>query len=133
MTVEVNLKEELQDKLNQKLSKQSLEEYVNFLVKKDLSSYHPMKEGYYIDNYYSKLFNKKDEEILLTKIQYKIIELLVLNKNTILSVEDITKYAWPNNKHVTIFSFRNMIKQIRDKTYYEIIKSHSNRGYEIAD
>lgn len=132
MIVKINIKEELQDKLNKKLIKQPLEEYINFLVEKNLTSFYPVSNGYYVDTYSKKLFDKKNKEVLLTKTQYKIIEVLAKNKNTIVSVDDMIKYAWSNNKPVSIYTFRNMIKQIRDKTYYEFIKNHSNRGYEIT-
>ena len=132
MTVEINLNEELDKKLNKELSTQNttLEDYINNLVEKDLIYKINLKKGFYLDTYSKKLFNKKDEVIKLTQIQYNIVELLAKNEKEIVSPEQLIKLCW-DRKEVSIFTLRNMIKQIRDKTFYEIVKSHSNLGYSV--
>lgn len=32
---------------------------------------------------------------------------------------------------MSIYTMRNIVNKIRQKTYYEIIKNHSNKGYTI--
>ncbi len=32
---------------------------------------------------------------------------------------------------MSIYTMRNIVNKIRQKTYYEIIRNHSNKGYTI--
>ena len=60
-----------------------------------------------------------------------IFDIILKSQGTIVDVETIKKSAW-KDKNTSIFTLRNMIKQIRDKTYYGLIKSHSSRGYSAG-
>ncbi|KAB7892561.1 hypothetical protein GBG18_01515 [Poseidonibacter ostreae] len=51
-------------------------------------------------------------------------------KGKVVPVDVLTLRAWGKD-NVSIFTFRNMINQIRVKTYYGIITNHSNLGYTI--
>lgn len=42
----------------------------------------------------------------------------------------IKDVVW-RGKDMSIYTMRNIVNKIRQKTYYEIIKNHSNKGYTI--
>lgn len=72
---------------------------------------------------------KNDEVVALTKLENKLIALLI-NSKEVVTIEKIKNDVW-KGKEMTVFTMRNVIKKIRDKTYYEIIKSKSGWGYSI--
>lgn len=73
---------------------------------------------------------KNDEVIPLTKLENKLLQLVVSKKGEAVSIETIKIEVW-KNKDMSIFTLRNMIKKIRDKSYYGILKNKSNHGYSI--
>ncbi|MGB5792254.1 winged helix-turn-helix domain-containing protein [Poseidonibacter sp.] len=77
------------------------------------------------------LYNK-GKEISLTKIESKLLNLLMLNINTIVDYKTVEEIVW-KGKNMSRFTMRNKIKDIRDKTYHEIIKNDSNIGYTIYE
>ena len=66
----------------------------------------------------------------MTKIEKRLLLALIEQSEKIVPVDILIKRAW-SKKDVSIYSFRNLIKKIRDKTYYELIKNHSNLGYSV--
>ena len=108
-----------------------MEQYIAFLINKDINGIKNIGKGFYYNNNYKKVFNKFHEDVLFTKTQLKIL-LILLENNSIVSSDEIIHSVW-KKENVSIFTLRNMIKQIRDKTYYEIIKNHSNKGYSINE
>ncbi len=69
--------------------------------------------------------------IKLTKIEKKLVNLLALNPNVLVTYEDISRIVW-KGKEFSIYSLRNVIKHIREKTDETFIKNSSNRGYIIT-
>lgn len=130
-TIELQLSDNLNKKLQNVLNEEelSLNDYVNKIVTQELNSKHDYGNGFYYDSRKDKFYDSENKEIPLTKIQKNILLVLYANKNEIVSIEQIVKESWPKSKDVAIFTVRNMIKQIRDKTYKQIIVSHSSRGY----
>lgn len=131
----IELDDTLKDKLKQKLSNENLnyEDYVKQLIVNDITKTIYLNKGYYFDLYINKLFKKNyKNEVPLTKIQINIVKLLIANKNEIVYTEELIKRCWSNKKETSLFTLRNMIKQIRDVTYYDFIKSRSGRGYYIS-
>ncbi|AXX87852.1 putative transcriptional regulator [Malaciobacter marinus] len=128
----LNLTDEQQQKLTNKLKekKQSFYEYLTSLVLKDIEGKYDLGKGFYYELYSDKLFNKKDEEIKLTKTQKNIITYLINNNTEKISAEELYEKCWEKNKF-SIFTVRNVIKQIRDKTYYNMLNNKSNVGYTI--
>ncbi len=78
---------------------------------------------------------KSGKSVGLTKTQLKILKCMIDNKLDngieITTSDDIMKAAWEGRKPASIFTMRNMVKQIRDKTEYGILKNHSNKGYSV--
>lgn len=73
---------------------------------------------------------KNDEVVPLTKLENKLLQLVVSKKGETVSIDTIKIEVW-KNKDMSIFTLRNMIKKIRDKSYYGILKNKSNHGYSI--
>jgi DNA-binding response OmpR family regulator len=73
---------------------------------------------------------KNDEVVPLTKLENKLLQLVVSKKGEAVSTETIKIEVW-KNKDMSVFTLRNIIKKIRDKSYYEILKNKSNHGYSI--
>jgi len=86
-----------------------------------------LENGYYFDLSAEELFHDK-KIIKLTKIEKKLIKLLSLHPNSLVSYEDIANEVW-KGKVFSIYSLRNVINHIREKTNETFIRNFSNRGY----
>ena len=58
------------------------------------------------------------------------MKLLITKRNDITEYDIIKDVVW-KGKDMSIYTMRNIVNKIRQKTYYEIIKNHSNKGYTI--
>lgn len=130
--VKLELSEQLEKKFISKLKREELldSEYIQKLIENDLESKIDLGEGFIYDMHLDKLFDKKRIEIEITKIEKKLLLTLIEYAEKIVPVDILISRSW-NKTNVTIYSFRNVIKKIRDKTYYELIKNHSSLGYSI--
>ena len=59
-----------------------------------------------------------------------ILKCLIENKDKDVSADTISKYVW-GKENISIFTIRNMIKQIRDKSNPDIILSVKGVGYKL--
>lgn len=108
-----------------------IENRVAFIVAEKIE----FKEDIYFCSCREKLFrkiNSQEKEIKLTKTEQGIIKLLVENKGKIVLYAKLEKEIW-GEKEPTIFTVRNMINKIREKTYQDFIINKSNIGYMIKD
>ena len=87
------------------------------------------ENGFYFDVSREVLFQGK-KVIKLTKIEKKLINLLASNPNVLVTYEDISNIVW-KGKEFSIYSLRNVVKHIREKTDETFIRNSSNRGYVI--
>ena len=55
---------------------------------------------------------------------------MIARRNEITDYTVIKEVVW-KGKDMSIYTMRNIVNKIRQKTYYEIIKNHSNKGYTI--
>ncbi len=131
-TITLNLPKELEIKFASKLIKEEYtdSEYILKLIKNDLDQKLDLGEGFYYDKYSERFYNSKNEEIIMTKIEKRLLFALIEQSEKIVPVDILIKRAW-SKKDVSIYSFRNVIKKIRDKYYYGLIKNHSNLGYSV--
>ena len=84
--------------------------------------------NFVFDNY-NNFLTKNNVMISLTKKEQQLLNLLTKNHNNFLSYEDINREIWEGA--MTQDSLRSMIKEIRKKTYKELIKNVSGVGYRI--
>jgi DNA-binding response OmpR family regulator len=131
-TITLTLTKQLEDKFTSKLKKEKLtdSEYILKLIENDLDSTIKLGEGFYYHRQSDKLYDKENKEIPLTKIEKGILLTLIANEGDITPVDIIIQKAWKKD-NVSIYSFRNVVLKIREKTYYKLIKNHSNLGYSI--
>lgn len=94
-----------------------------------LNKKHQFENGFYFDVTRELLFQNK-KIIKLTKTERKLIKILVENINQLVTYEEIAESVW-YGKNFSIYSLRNVIKHIREKTNETFIKNSSNRGYVI--
>lgn len=88
-----------------------------------------LKNGVYYDSYREKFYNKNGI-LEFTKFEFQLLKLLLDNHGRITSYDEIHKKVW-KDKNMSIFTMRNVVNKIRNKTYYEIIKNNSSSGYVI--
>jgi DNA-binding winged helix-turn-helix (wHTH) protein len=131
--VTIKLSKEMENYLEKKASKQNqtLEKIVEKLIKEQINSRIIFEEGFYYDNKKKTLYQKSGEIVELTKLQAGLLNLLLEKKDEIVDFNTIHKEVW-KNKNMSIYTMRNIIKRIRDLTYYGIIVNHSNKGYSIG-
>ena len=111
------------------LSKEQINEIIDNNITLKVSNVYELGHGF---NYClgTKSLYKNNEIIPLTKLENKLVNLLVSNNKEFISIDTIKKEVW-KDKEMSIFTMRNIIKKIRDKTYFGIIKNKSNHGYSI--
>ena len=131
-TITLTLTKQLENKFTSKLKKEKLtdSEYILKLIENDLDSTIKLGEGFYYHRQSDKLYDIENEEIPLTKIEKRMLLTLIAYEGKIIPVDVIIQKAWKKDQ-VSIYSFRNIILKIREKTYYKLIKNHSNLGYSI--
>mgnify|MGYP003608541380 CR=1 FL=1 len=71
-----------------------------------------------------------DEFVKLTKIEQKLIALLVKKRGMFLSTNDIVSFVW-ENEYISEADLRMHIKRIRDKTDKNLIHNSRGLGYKI--
>lgn len=105
----------------------SLKECIKNLDSKN-SNIVNLKNDFIYDEYNKNLF-KDNQIITLTKKGKLFLDFLIKNRTRALSYEEINTEVW--NGFMTQDALRSLIKEIRKKTYKEIIKNVSGIGYRI--
>ncbi|MEA3384288.1 MAG: winged helix-turn-helix domain-containing protein [Campylobacterota bacterium] len=88
-----------------------------------------LKEDIYYDAYRERFYNNNGA-IAFTKYEFQVLKLLLDNHDKIIDYDDIKENVWKEKK-MSIFTMRNVINKIRNKTYYSIIRNNSSKGYQI--
>lgn len=99
----------------------------------DLEKYKDEKiqiaKDFYFDNNTS-LFYYNDEVIELNKKELLFLKLLVLNRQRVVSYEEIEQYVW-EEEYMSLNSLRTTIGFLRKKIPINCIKNISNMGYKL--
>lgn len=81
-----------------------------------------------------KAFKFRGESVQLTTLEYKILELLVLNKNQVITRERILEVIWDcNENYVNDNTLTVNIKRIRGKLEPNYIKTVKGFGYMVDE
>ena len=88
------------------------------------------ENGIYFDEYRDQFFKAGGVLIDFTRLEKSFLKLLITKRNDITDYDTIKDVVW-KGKDMSIYTMRNIVNKIRQKTYYEIIKNHSNKGYTI--
>ncbi|ADG91945.1 two component transcriptional regulator, winged helix family [Arcobacter nitrofigilis DSM 7299] len=86
-------------------------------------------DEFYFDNNTS-LFYNKGQVINLTKKELLFLKLLVLNKNRVVSYEEIEQNVW-DGEYMSLNSLRTSLGFLRKKIPFNCIKNISNMGYKL--
>jgi len=109
------------------------EEFVLNIVKEKLNSV-LLENGFYYKIEAKELYDINNEKILFTKKEDALFNYLIINslenENNYVDIESIKKDVWKSNE-TSIFSIRNVVKSIREKTFDNIIKNKSSHGYRV--
>lgn len=117
------------ENLNPKFIENMLQNEVPFIVSTNIQ----LEEGFIWVVATSKLLKENNGSIStidLTKIETKFLKLLIENKNSIVTYDVVKDNIW-KTKDMSIFTMRNFVNKIRNKTYKSIIKNKSGYGYII--
>lgn len=79
-----------------------------------------------------RLFFHRNKIVDLTKNERILFELLLVNKNEIISPSTISKFVWDNECEVNDASIRNLVKRLRKKLPIDIIQSIYGNGYILS-
>jgi DNA-binding response OmpR family regulator len=90
-----------------------------------------LKYGYYFDDYRETLFDKHNKKINLTSTELKLLKLIIDNRGDVISYEEIEEEVW-RDKEMSLFTMRNVVNKIRQKSYPGIIRNVSGRGYILT-
>ena len=88
------------------------------------------ENGIYFDEYRDQFFKSGGVLIDFTRLEKSFLKLLIVKRNEITDYDIIKDVVW-KGKDMSIYTMRNIVNKIRQKTYYEIIRNHSNKGYTI--
>jgi len=88
-----------------------------------------LDDNFYFDNSTS-MFYFDDEIIDFTKKETSFLKLLVLNKNRVVSYEEIEQKVW-DSEYMSLNSLRTTIGFLRKKIPFNCIKNISNMGYKL--
>ena len=88
------------------------------------------QDGIYFDEYRDNFFKSNGDVIDFTRLEKGLLKLLIDKKDEIIDYDTIKDIVW-KGKEMSIYTMRNIVNKIRQKTYYDIIKNHSNKGYTI--
>ncbi|WP_083568366.1 response regulator transcription factor [Arcobacter sp. LA11] len=88
-----------------------------------------LSENFYFDNSTS-LFYLDEKVLELNKKELLFLKLLVLNKNRVVSYEEIEQFVW-EDEYMSLNSLRTTIGFLRKKIPFNCIKNISNMGYKL--
>ena len=88
-----------------------------------------LSEDFYFDNNTS-LFYYQEKVIDFTKKELQFLKLLTLNKDRVVSYEEIEQTIW-EEEYMSLNSLRTSIGFIRKKIPFNCIKNISNMGYKL--
>lgn len=86
--------------------------------------------GIYFDEYRDQFFKAGGTLVDFTRLEKSFLKLLISKRSDIVDYDLIKEVVW-KGKDMSIYTMRNIVNKIRQKTYYEIIRNHSNKGYTI--
>lgn len=114
-------------------SDEPIEDLISKIIQEKIN-YIYIKGGYKYCIENKQLFNKNNSQVLFTQIEEDLLHYLLImsikNRNAYIDLLLIKKEVWKHDK-TTIFSIRNKIMAIRDKTCRELIVSKNKQGYRI--
>lgn len=104
-------------------------EYIESIIRTNLSDNVYLEYGYVYDKR-KKVLMLNDELIYLNNLEEQLFTFLIENIGNYVSSEEIIANVI-KAKPMSLFSMRNIIRHIREKTNRDLILSRNNIGYKI--
>lgn len=104
--------------------------YLKDLILNEIDSVFFLENNYTYDKKKRVLIDNNKTPVKLTELERMLVEHLLSKPNQYVNVEEIFQHV-KKSKEMSVFSLRNKIKSIRDKTFKDIITSKINIGYKI--
>jgi DNA-binding response OmpR family regulator len=79
-------------------------------------------------NFNDRIINSQNKKISLTKKESLMMNLFLMNKNKLVSFENIQNYVW-EGEYTSLDAIRTLIKRLRKKLTKQYIHASSNSGY----
>lgn len=115
---------------NAKQKKVNVNDFIKDVIENEVLEIE-LEKGFIYKKREKKIYSSDHKEIDFTKKEELVIETLLDNLNNIVSIDFLANIIWKDNqKSSSLFSLRNIIKSIRDKTDYDLIRSVM-KGYII--
>jgi len=128
--VELHLEQYIVKPINLKELKSVLEKCLAVICKNQaITKELPCGYDYDFDH---KMLTCKGEEIKLTKREIAFFELLLQNKNRVVTYDELQNYIWEDDV-MTDAALKSLIRNIRHKFPKDYIKNLSGIGYRLAD
>ncbi|MDP3441948.1 MAG: response regulator [Ignavibacteria bacterium] len=89
-----------------------------------------LKDGYYYDPINKSLNDLEGKRTLLSRKEYRFMELLLSNREKTIPYSVIETAIWEGS-YMSIDALRTLVRGIRKKTYPTIISNHNGIGYKI--
>lgn len=90
------------------------------------------QHGIYFDEYRDQFYKAGGTLIDFTRLEKGFLKLLIAKKGEVVDYDTIKNVVW-KGKNMSIYTMRNIVNKVRQKTYYEIVRNHSNKGYVIDE
>ncbi len=81
-------------------------------------------------NFKESFISIKNSKKILTKKECLLINLFLINKEELITYENIQNYVW-EGKYASLDAIRTLIKRVRNKLEKPYIKASSSRGYSF--
>lgn len=78
-----------------------------------------------------RLLYSESGNIALTRTEQRLLHILAINKERVVSFDMIENFAW-NGKVASFETIRNYINKLRTKTYAQLIKNVQGLGYKLS-
>lgn len=78
-----------------------------------------------------RLLYNENKNIVLTRTEQRLLHILAINKERVVSFEMIENFTW-SGKVASFETMRNYINKLRNKTYAQLIKNIQGLGYKLS-
>lgn len=128
--IELHLEQYIIKPINLKQLKKTLEKCLN-VISENHTIQMKLPDGYNYDIDH-KILTLKNKDIHLTKKEIVFFELLINNKNRIVTYDELQNYVWKDDV-MTEGALKSLIRNIRHKFPKDYIKNLSGIGYRLAN
>ena len=98
------------------------------IIERRIYSNFKLSDGIFF-NFQTQSIIKHNESFILNKKESLLINLLIQNQGRVITYEEIEYHIW--NNECTTAALKSLIRDLRKKTFKDIIKNYSGIGYKL--